>query len=145
MCPAVVAALSPLDWAGDDCDDGDEGLGFLALEAERSDETLEVRLDEGSTVIVRGYARDCGQTLKCTGLTSWRGGENLARWLYLRRAELRARTCLELGAGLGLCSSSLRRVPLGIGRATSLQHRGLGSSSSSAARPWRWSSRRTAT
>ena len=54
-----------------------------------------------------GWKKELGQRLESTGLTMWRAGEDLARYLYEKRAELfhhgkGGRIILELGCGLGL-------------------------------------------
>lgn len=53
---------------------------------------------------LRGVAREFGQTSAVgeTGLTIWRGAEELCRYLYDRRPLLAGKSSLELGAGLGL-------------------------------------------
>lgn len=53
-------------------------------------------------VKVMGYPRDLGQVVECTGQTLWRGGELLARWILENKIQFER--CLEVGAGLGLCS-----------------------------------------
>jgi hypothetical protein len=73
---------------GGDGDGGDGGTGFLTLQ-------------------LKGVAREFGQTVlgsgDGTGLTVWRGAEELNAYLWARRETLVAgKRVLELGAGLGL-------------------------------------------
>ncbi|KAJ8613350.1 hypothetical protein CTAYLR_002246 [Chrysophaeum taylorii] len=93
-----MAWSSPLD-SDVEASEGLAGLvefGLEEMEASFSD-------DAGAVVRVRvvGYPRDAGQVVACTGQTLWRGGDALAAWCW--RSRVRGR-CLELGAGLGLCS-----------------------------------------
>lgn len=91
--------LAPLDGGG-----ATEGLGALALQEE--EEELDQHLGN-LTIRLRGWPRDEGQVLACTGQTLWRGGETLAKWCW--RRELKG-TCIEVGAGLGLCSLVVERT-----------------------------------
>lgn len=69
------------------------------------------------TCRLRGVAREFGQTTlgkgDGTGLTIWRGAEELCRYLWPRREELTGLRCLELGAGLGLVGLLLARLDVG--------------------------------
>lgn len=63
--------------------------------------------DEELTLRLKGVAREFGQTVlgsgDGTGLTVWRGAQELNEYLWARRACLvSGRRVLELGAGLGL-------------------------------------------
>lgn len=63
--------------------------------------------DEELTLRLKGIAREFGQTVlgsgDGTGLTVWRGAQELNEYLWARRASLvSGRRVLELGAGLGL-------------------------------------------
>lgn len=91
--------LAPLDGGGDT-----EGLGALALQEE--EEELDQHFDN-VVIRLRGWPRDEGQVLACTGQTLWRGGETLARWCW--RNEVKGK-CIEVGAGLGLCSLVAERT-----------------------------------
>jgi len=59
-------------------------------------------------VRLHGWKKELGQQLECTGLTMWRAGEDLGRYLWENRAMLfkqgqGRQRILELGCGLGLC------------------------------------------
>jgi hypothetical protein len=62
--------------------------------------------DEKVELGIRGIAREYGQTTlgtgDGTGLTIWRGAEELARYLWSIKDVIAGKKCLELGAGLGL-------------------------------------------
>ena len=92
---AAMAALSgraPLD------KDDVEPLGLSLLELEEEEVVDHIIGD--LTIPLRGFPRSSGQTLQCTGETTWRGGDLLARHLWQRRATTDA--VVELGSGLGL-------------------------------------------
>ena len=84
-----VDGLAPLDGDGEV-----DGLGALTL----SEEMEEV---DYFGLRVRGYPRDLGQVVECTGQTLWRGGETLAAWCGTQEEW---GPCIEVGCGLGLCS-----------------------------------------
>jgi predicted nicotinamide N-methyase len=63
------------------------------------------------TLRLHGWKKELGQQLDSTGLTMWRAGEDLGRYLWEKRGTLFAAAAeeegrkhvLELGCGLGLC------------------------------------------
>lgn len=71
------------------------------------------------TLLLHGWKKELGQQLDSTGLTMWRAGEDLGRYLWEKRGTLFAaaapeegkeedeeegrRHVLDLGCGLGLC------------------------------------------
>lgn len=69
---------------------------------------------------LQGWKKELGQQLESTGLTMWRAGEDLGRYLYEKRAALfkaakGGRHVLELGCGLGLCGILAARLnPQGV-------------------------------
>ena len=75
---ALASSRAPLD------NDDVEPLGLSLLELEEEETTDHVIGD--LTITLRGYPRSSGQTLQCTGETTWRGGDLLARHLWRRRA-----------------------------------------------------------
>ena len=79
----MTALLSSSSRAPLDNDDV-EPLGLSLLELEEEETTDHVLGD--LTITLRGYPRSSGQTLQCTGETTWRGGDLLARHLWRRRA-----------------------------------------------------------
>ena len=79
----MTALLSSSSRAPLDNDDV-EPLGLSLLELEEEETTDHVIGD--LTITLRGYPRSSGQTLQCTGETTWRGGDLLARHLWRRRA-----------------------------------------------------------
>jgi hypothetical protein len=73
--------------------------------------------EEDATHVIRlqGWKKELGQQLDSTGLTMWRAGEDLGRYLYERREALfggrrGGRHVLELGCGLGLCGILAARL-----------------------------------
>lgn len=78
--------------------------------------------DGGPAHVIRlqGWKKELGQQLESTGLTMWRAGEDLGRYLYEKRAALfkagkGGRHVLELGCGLGLCGILAARLnPQGV-------------------------------
>ena len=74
----LIDCRAPLD------NDDVEPLGLSLLELEEEETTDHVIGD--LTITLRGYPRSSGQTLQCTGETTWRGGDLLARHLWRRRA-----------------------------------------------------------
>ena len=74
----LIDCRAPLD------NDDVEPLGLSLLELEE-EETMDHVLGD-LTITLRGYPRSSGQTLQCTGETTWRGGDLLARHLWRRRA-----------------------------------------------------------
>ena len=97
---ALASSRAPLD------NDDVEPLGLSLLELEEEETTDHVVGD--LTITLRGYPRASGQTLQCTGETTWRGGDLLARHLYQCRAKTSA--VVEVGSGLGLVSLAARRL-----------------------------------
>ena len=75
----MTALLSSSSRAPLDNDDV-EPLGLSLLELEEEETTDHVIGD--LTITLRGYPRSSGQTLQCTGETTWRGGDLLARHLW---------------------------------------------------------------
>lgn len=69
---------------------------------------------------LQGWKKELGQQLDSTGLTMWRAGEDLGRYLYDKRASIfkggqGRRHVLELGCGLGLCGILAARLnPRGV-------------------------------
>lgn len=64
---------------------------------------------------LQGWKKELGQQLDSTGLTMWRAGEDLGRYLYEKRGGLfkggqGGRHVLELGCGLGLCGILAARL-----------------------------------
>lgn len=102
--PDPAGLISPLDSDDAQCD----GLASMSLHLSSPQEVLDVGI-EGIKVV--GYPRDLGQVVECTGQTLWRGGELLARWIEERQIEFGR--CLEVGAGLGLCSLVAERCSRG--------------------------------
>ena len=97
----MTALLSSSSRAPLDNDDV-EPLGLSLLELEEEETTDHVIGD--LTITLRGYPRSSGQTLQCTGETTWRGGDLLARHLYQCRAKTSGR---GLGAGHPLPSARI--------------------------------------
>ena len=90
----ALSSRAPLD------NDDVEPLGLSLLELEEEETTDHVIGD--LTITLRGYPRSSGQTLQCTGETTWRGGDLLARHLHQSRAA--TASVVEVGSGLGLVS-----------------------------------------
>ena len=88
---AAMAAITPSPLDTDECD----ALGLSTLELEE-EEDLTVRVGDLAFTLA-GYARDAGQTLACTGETTWRGGDILSRHLWDARPA--ADAIVEVGAG----------------------------------------------
>ena len=101
----MTALLSSSSRAPLDNDDV-EPLGLSLLELEEEETTDHVIGD--LTITLRGYPRSSGQTLQCTGETTWRGGDLLARHLYQSRAKTSA--VVEVGSGLGLVALAAKRL-----------------------------------
>lgn len=101
-----VTVLAPLDSEDSQCD----GLAALPLHVHGQMERLDFLIEDDNesvlSVKILGYPRDMGQVIACTGQTLWKGGELLARWCWRTRHDplWKCQACLELGAGLGLCS-----------------------------------------
>ena len=93
-------------------DSEEEGLAMASLFTRDLDimANLDYSYGDGPrgevSVSLRGVKREFGQTSlgagDGTGLTIWRGAEELARYLWIHRHEIAGLRCLELGAGLGL-------------------------------------------
>ena len=96
----LIDCRAPLD------NDDVEPLGLSLLELEEEETTDHVVGD--LTITLRGYPRSSGQTLQCTGETTWRGGDLLARHLWRRRAKTSA--VVEVGSGLGLVALAAKRL-----------------------------------
>lgn len=102
----TMPVVAPLDSEDSQCD----GLAALSLHVEGQMEQLDVSIEDYEETVLHvkiwGYPRDMGQVIACTGQTLWKGGESLARWCWRTRHDplWRCQACLELGAGLGLCS-----------------------------------------
>lgn len=105
-------AAAARDEKGDDSDSDSDGFfmaDFFTKDLDIEDDFTYTYgdSDAGLTLRLKGVAREFGQTVlgsgDGTGLTVWRGAEELNAYLWARREALVAgKRVLELGAGLGL-------------------------------------------
>jgi predicted nicotinamide N-methyase len=115
----ATAAAEARDQKGDDSDSDNDGFfmaDFFTKDLDIEDDFIYTYGGGGGdgdggtgllTLQLKGVAREFGQTVlgsgDGTGLTVWRGAEELNAYLWARRETLVAgKRVLELGAGLGL-------------------------------------------
>jgi len=108
----LVASTATAEDSGSDDEDGLFMADFFTKDLDIEDDFQYTYGEEGdgqgggAVVRLRGIAREFGQTTlgkgDGTGLTIWRGAEELCRYLWARRSQVAGKRCLELGAGLGL-------------------------------------------
>ncbi len=82
----------------------DECFEYVYGEEDQGDGTTAAQVK----LRLHGWKKELGQQLDSTGLTMWRAGEDLGRYLWEKRAALfqagqGRQHVLELGCGLGLC------------------------------------------
>ena len=90
--------------------DSDDDCGLFMADFFTKDldieDTFEYSYGDAIACRLKGVAKEYGQTTlgtgDGTGLTIWRGAEELCNYLWLKRAMVAGKRCLELGAGLGL-------------------------------------------
>jgi len=87
----------------DDDDDDNHNHGF-DLFATPSPKEFQIIVGENTTLTVSGIVQiKFPHLLQSTGLTLWKGSENLCKFLSVHTEYIRGKHVVELGAGLGLC------------------------------------------
>ncbi|KAL7546560.1 hypothetical protein ACHAWF_009886 [Thalassiosira exigua] len=100
---------SPDGWGQDDDEGkGDGSSGLLDLfgnDNQNENFTFNVKIQASTTKQVRlnGFKLDSNETARSTGVTLWQAAPRLAGYLQENAVICKAKSILELGAGLGLC------------------------------------------